>query len=110
MANSSGTSHFSKRYPFQQPSNQELGGWDGTFPNLKMCIGIGIEKATEKDCLLRQDGVSVWSERTMAKLGGNKEQWMCFLLQMMQFFYTLMMGDNAIINGVPFQQYLGPLK
>ena len=110
-AKSSGTSHFSKRYPFQQPSNPELGGWDGTFPNLEMCIGIGVRKTTENDCLLRQDGVFVWSDRTMAKLGGkNKEQRMRFLLQMIQFFYTLMMGDDAIINGVPFQQYLGPLN
>ena len=28
---------------------------------------------------------------------------------MMQFFYTLMMGGDAIIDGVPLQQYLGPL-
>ena len=46
----------------------------------------------------------------MAKLGHDREKQMRFLFQMMHLFYSLLMGGDAIIDGVPFQQYLGPLN
>ena len=56
----------------------------------------------------------VWSERTLEKLGGDggelRAKQLRFALQMMQFFYSLMMGGDAIADGVPLQQYLGPLS
>ena len=103
------TSNFIKRYPFQEPPCPELGGWDGTFPCLELCIGIGINKAENKDCLLQEGGAFIWSDRTIAKIGNDREKRMRFLLQMVQFFYALMMGNDAIIDSVPFKQYLGPL-
>ena len=45
----------------------------------------------------------------MNKLGEDREKRLRFALQMIEFFYTLLMGSDAIINSVPFQQYLGPL-
>ena len=35
---------------------------------------------------------------------------MRFLLQMMQLFYALMMGKDAMIDRIPFQQHLGPVR
>ena len=56
----------------------------------------------------------VWSERTLAKLGGGggdvRAKKLRLALQMMQFLYTLMMGSDAIVDGVPFAQCLGPMK
>jgi hypothetical protein len=43
-------------------------------------------------------------------LGDDKEKRMRFLLQMMQLNYTLMMGKDAMIDGIPFQQHLGQLR
>ena len=56
------TSNFIKRYPFQEPPSPELGGWDGTFPCLELCIGIGINKAENKDYLLQERGAFIWSD------------------------------------------------
>merc|ERR1740139_190236 len=56
------------------------------------------------------DGVLVWTMRTLTKIKGEREKRRQFLLQMMQLFYSLLMGSNAIIDGVPSQQYLGPLN
>ena len=79
-----------------------------------LCIGVGIKRDASNDCLLRPDGVLVWSERTLAKLGGDggelRAKQLRFALQMMQFLYSLMMGGGAIADGVPLQQYLGPLS
>ena len=60
-----------KRYPFKKLSSPQLKGWDGTFKNLVLCIVVGIKRDASNDCLLRPGGVLVWSERTLAKLGGN---------------------------------------
>ena len=54
------------------------------------------------DCLLRPDGTFVWSDRTRTKLGNDKEKLMRFLLQMLQLFYALMMGKDAMIDGTAF--------
>ena len=104
-----GATAFSKRYPFAVPANPELGGWDGTFPSLNLCIGVGISKLTNNDCLFQPGGAFVWTERTNCKLGEDREKRSRFAFQMMEFFYSLLMGGDAIINSVPFQQYLGPL-
>ena len=104
------SSGFTKRYPFRPPLHPELGGWDGTFASLTLCIGIGINRGANNDRLLRPDGEFVWSDRTRAKLGDDKEKRMCFLLQMLQLFYALMMGKDVMIDGIPFQQYLGPVR
>ena len=64
----------SKQYPFKEPPNPELGGWNGTFESLVLCIGIGINRDANNDSLLRPDGSFVWTERTLAKLGGDKEK------------------------------------
>ena len=82
--------------------------------NLVLCIGVRIKRDASNECLLRPNGVFVWSERTLAKLGGGggelRAKQLRLVLQMMQFMYTLMMGANAIVDGVLFQQYLGPLE
>ena len=88
----------------------------GTYQNLVLCIGVGIKRDGNNGCLTRkEDGVFVWTDRTLAKLGGSSPddttgKQIRFALQMMQFMYTLMMGTDAIKDGVPFQQYLGPLS
>ena len=46
----------------------------------------------------------------LAKLGMDLGKRMRFLLQMMQLFYSLMMGKAAIVDGLPFQQHLGPVR
>ena len=53
----------------------------------------------------------VWNEQRCItnKLGDERDKRMRFAFQMIEFFYTLLMGGDAIINSVPFQQYLGPL-
>ena len=66
--------------------------------------------AFNNDCLLRPDGAFVWSDRTRAKLGDDKEKRMRFLLQMMQPFYALMIGNDAAIDGIPFQQHPGQVR
>ena len=108
------TSNLSKQYPFKKPSNPELKGWSGTFANLELCIGVAVKRDVTNDCLLRPDGVFVWSERTLAKLGGGgadlRAKKLRLAFQMMQFMYALMMGKGAIADGVPLAQYLGPLK
>ena len=48
--------------------------------------------------------------RTLAKLGMDRDKRMRFLLQMMQLFYSPMMGKGAIVDGLPFQQHLGPVR
>ena len=65
------SSKLSKRYPFKKPSNPELKGWDGIMANLVLCIGVGIKRDASNECLLRPNGMFVWSERTLAKLGGD---------------------------------------
>ena len=77
---------------------------------MTLCIGIGINRSANNDCLLRPDGAFVWSDRTRAKLGDDKEKRMRFLLQMMQLFYALMMGKDVMIDGIPFHQHLGPVR
>ena len=69
--NLSAISKFSKRCPFKKPSNPELKGWDGIWANLGLCIGVGIKRDANNDSLLCPDDVFVWSERTLAKLGGG---------------------------------------
>jgi hypothetical protein len=54
--------------------------------------------------------VFVWTDRTRAKLGDDVDKQMRFLLQMLQLFYTLMIGKDAAIDGTPFQQYLGTVR
>ena len=80
------------------------------FPCLTLCIGIGVNKLGNNDCLVHPDGLFVWTERTMTKLGNDREKQTRFLFQMIHLFYSLLMGGEAIIDGVPFQQYLGPLS
>ena len=78
--------------------------------SLTLCISIGTNDGANNDCLLCPDGAFVWSDRKHAKLGDDKEKRMRFLLQMLQLFYALMMGKDAMIDGIPFQQYLGPVR
>ena len=73
-------------------------------------MGIGVRTGASRDCLLSSDGVFVWTVRTLMKLGSDRDKRMRFLLQMMQLFYSLMMGKDAIVDGVPFQQLLGPVR
>ena len=102
-------SNFSKRYPYHEPMNPSLGGFDGTFESLVFCIGVGIKKEADHDCLLRCGGAFVWTIRTLEKLGTCRGKRMRFLLQMMEFFYSISMGRDAIWDAVPFSQYLGVL-
>ena len=104
------SSEFSRRFPFAPPPRPELGGWSGTFESLTLCVGIGFRSGTSRDCLLASDGAFVWTVRTLMKLGPDRDKRMRFLLQMMQLFYSLMMGKDAIVDGVPFQQHLGPVR
>ena len=57
----------------------------------------------------RPDWVFMWTERTMNKLGEGRDKRMRFIFQMIEFFYQLLMDGDAVVSGVPFQQYLGPL-
>ena len=98
-----------EEYPFKRSSNPKIGGWSGTFASLDPCIGIGIKRDANNDCLARQDGLLVWSERVVIKLGGREKQ-LQFAPQMIQFLYSLMMGDDVILDATPFTQYLGPLS
>ena len=68
-AGNGGPSEFSKRYPRKEPSNSELGGWNGVFPSLTLCVGVAVSKLGNSDCLVQPDGAFAWTERTMAKLG-----------------------------------------
>ena len=89
-----GTSEFSRQYPLEEPSNPELGGWDRLFPYLTLCIGIGVSKLGDNDCLVRPDGVFVWTERTMTKLGNDREKQTRFLFQMIHLFYSLLLNGR----------------
>ena len=109
-ARNGGPSEFSKQYPLEEPTNPELGGWNGVFPSLTLCVGVAVSKLCDNDCLVRSGGAFIWTERTMAKSGRDREKQMRFLFQMMHLFYSLLMGGDAIIDGVPFQQCLGPLS
>jgi len=104
------SSKFAKRYPFAPPLRPELGGRSGTFEGLTLCISIGFRSGASRDCLLASDGAFVWRVRTLIKLGPDRDKRMRFLLQMMQLFYSLKMGKDAIVDGVPFQQHLGPVR
>ena len=66
------------------------------------CIGVEIEKGANHDCLLWCSGVSVWTIRTLEKLGTCRRKQMRFMLQMMEFFYSILMGGEAIWDAVPF--------
>ena len=81
----------------------------GTFESLVFCIGVGIKKEANNDCLLQCGGAFVWTVRTLEKLGTCRGKRMRFLLQMMEFFYSISMGRDAIWDAIPFSQYLGVL-
>ena len=83
-------------HPFRPPLHPELGGWDGTFASLTLCIGIGINRSANNDCLLRPEGAFVWSDRTRTKLGDDKEKRMRYLLQILQLLYTLGSTKNKV--------------
>ena len=51
----------------------------------------------------------MWTVRTLEKLGTCRGKRMRFLLQMMEFFYSILMGRDATWDAVPFSQYLGVL-
>ena len=113
--NPNSTSNLSKLYPSTKPIMPEEGGYCGIFDDLNLCIGI--DPTANNDCLTRRDnGLFVWTDRTMIKLGesteGNniKEKQMRLALQIVQLMYSLMMGNDAIIDGIPLKQYLGPLR
>ena len=65
----------------------------------------------DNDCLVC-NGLFVWTDRTMMKLGesteGNniKEKQTRLAL----YKWSSSRGKNAIIDGVPFKQYLGPMQ
>ena len=86
------------------------------YQNLVLCNGVGIKRDGTNGCLTRKDdGVLVWTDHTLTKLGGSLQddtagKQIRFVLQMIQFIYTLMMGTDDIKDGVPFQKYLGPLS
>ena len=89
--------------------------WNGQFENLVLCIGVGIKRDANNDCLTSPDGIFVSTEQTLNKFGGRlqeaiKEKRIRFAMQMIQLVYSLMMGSDVIIDGFPFQQYLGPLS
>ena len=75
-----------------------------------MCIGVGVKSGANVDCLLGSEGAFVWTMRTLMKLGADRHKQMRFLLQMMQLFYSLMMGKDEIVDGVQFQQLRGPSR
>ena len=68
------STNFCKEYLFKMPSNPELKGWSGTFGSLDLCIGVGIGTNAGNDCLVRQNGLLVWLEWTMIKLGGEEKR------------------------------------
>ena len=63
-----------------EPANSSLGGYNGTFESLVLCIGVGIKKEAVHDCLLWCGGAFVWSRRTLEKLGNRRGERMRFLL------------------------------
>ena len=108
-----GTSNFSKRYPYHKPINPSLRGYKVMFESLVFCIGIGMKKEVSHECLLRCGGAFVWTIcvqiQTLQKLGACREKQMRFLLQIMEFFYSILMGRDAIWDTSRFNQYFGPL-
>ena len=105
-AKNTGPSSFSRHCPFREPHNPMMGSREGTFANLVLCIWVGIQRDASHDCPLQEDSTFVWTERTMAKLGDSKEKRLCFTLQMAEFFFILLIGGDAVIYAVPFQQCL----
>ena len=63
-----------------EPANPSLGGYDGTFEKLVLCIGVGIKKEAIHDCLLRCGDTFVWTRRTLEKLWICRGKRMHFLL------------------------------
>ena len=113
------SSAFAQLYPSKKPTNAEKGGWDGVFASdLRMHIGLGIDTAGgENACLIRrEDGIFVWSERTMRKLeesnspGTLETKQIKLICGTFELAYRLMMGKDAIDNGVPFRHFLGPAR
>ena len=77
--------------------------------SLTLCIGVGVSKLGDNSCLLQPDRVFIWTKRTTNKLGEGRDKRIRFIFQMIELFYLLLMGGDAVVSRVPFQQYLGPL-
>lgn len=87
-----------------------MGGWDGIFGNLTLCIGVGTSRNANDDCLLCVGDAFIWTVRALTKLGEDRKKQLRFLLQIVHMFYVPLMGNDAIINGVPLAQHPGPLN
>jgi hypothetical protein len=51
-----------------------------------------MTNTTPKNC------IAVWTAQMLTKLGKDRQERMLQLMQMVQLFYVLLMGSNAIID------------
>ena len=86
--------------------------------DLTLYCGIGFDLNKDNDCIIRREGgLFLWSERTMIKLkdlkvtGTIQFKQMKLVCSMIQLMYSLVIAhDDVIREGVPFQQFVGPIK
>ena len=65
---------FARLYPSKRPRNGVQGEANGVFSVLEMFVAIAIHPKKNNDCLTREEnGIFLWSERTMTMLRESKK-------------------------------------
>ena len=86
--------------------------------DLTLYCGIGFDSNEDNECIIRLEcDLFLWRKWTMIKLEDSKVtgtlqfKQMRLVCNMIQLMYSLMMAhDDVIREGVPFQQFVGPIK
>jgi hypothetical protein len=96
-------------YPKEKPYRAEQGEWLGLSDNLDLLI------ADNSILTDHENGVLVWSNRTIEKLkqsnivGTLEDKQMKLVCHMFDLTYSLMMEKrDVIVDGSPFGQFIGP--
>ena len=85
--------------------------------DVTLYAAFAFDPEGDNDCLTdREGGVFVWSERTMTKLadcsvnGSLKTKQLRLICCAFELVYSVMMDiDDVIKDGVPMQQFIGPI-
>jgi hypothetical protein len=103
--------------PKEKPYQAEQGGWLGLFDDLDPLIDLAFKPNADKNSILTdgENGFFVWSDCTIEKLkqsniaGTLEDKQMKLVCHMFDLTYSLMMDKrDAIVNGTPFVQFIGP--
>jgi hypothetical protein len=107
------TNAFSRRYPFNKPPLADKGGWDGTFSDLTLYIGLSWNPNSVNEYLTNEsNGLFIWDEVSIKKLNESKvtgdlqSKKLIFICCMNELVYSLMLELESVPI-TPFQPFVG---